>query len=260
MMTFLLDNQPGALVHLYKGMPVTDSLAIAREFERRHKHVLQFLAGLIQFGTISRHEFKPRDCASANGGMRRITLAARLDYASLDGISLALPIAAAKKLNAMALAILRSCRYRGAVPEKEGAGFDSLNAIKRTHRAMRFFYVCSSPIVLNGRRWWGSLRACWFSFLHQSVNPTICRPPHLTVGRGSTAKKDRIMTTASTTTPIQSRSEKVNHLAGQADAIGALLAVIQFMPADARPSVLLTCASLADEFAADLNALAGGAA
>lgn len=68
------------------------------------------------------------------------------------------------------------------------------------------------------------------------------------------------MTTTITTTPIQSRTEQIIRLAGQADAIGALLAVIQFMPADARPSVLLTCASLTDEFAADLNALAGGAA
>lgn len=53
---------------------------------------------------------------------------------------------------------------------------------------------------------------------------------------------------------------EVARLAGQADALGALLSVIQFIPSDARPSVLLTCASLAEEFTLDLTALIGGAA
>lgn len=75
------------------------------------------------------------------------------------------------------------------VPEKEGAGFDRLTAKKRTDGAMPFFYVCMSSHVLNEWRWRESLRACWFSFLHQSINPTICRSPRLIAGSGSTAKR-----------------------------------------------------------------------
>jgi len=75
------------------------------------------------------------------------------------------------------------------VPEKEGAGFERLTAKKRTDGAMPFFYVCMSSHVLYERRWRESLRACWFSFLHQSFNPTICRSPRLNAGSGSTAKR-----------------------------------------------------------------------
>ena len=84
-------------------------------------------------------------------------------------------------------------RYRLMVSEKKENGFDSLNAKKRTNRAMRFFYVRLPLFVLNGRRWRGSLRACWYSFLRRSVNPIICRPPRLTAGGGLTAKKETSM-------------------------------------------------------------------
>lgn len=47
-----------AIVHLHLGKPVTDSLAIAREFLRRHDNVLQSLDSLIADGTIGRLEFK----------------------------------------------------------------------------------------------------------------------------------------------------------------------------------------------------------
>ncbi len=89
------------------------------------------------------------------------------------------------------------------VPEKEGAGFSSLKVQKRTNGAMPFFYVRMPLIVLYGRQWRGSLRACWFPFVHQSANPVICRPPHLAVGHGLTAQKDHIM--SGTTTPTQSK-------------------------------------------------------
>lgn len=47
-----------AIVHMYQGKPVTDSLTIAREFSRRHDNVLQSLDSLIGDGTIGRLEFK----------------------------------------------------------------------------------------------------------------------------------------------------------------------------------------------------------
>ena len=48
----------GAIVHLNKGQPVTDSLAISREFGRRHDNVLKSLDELIACGTIGRLEIK----------------------------------------------------------------------------------------------------------------------------------------------------------------------------------------------------------
>lgn len=53
------DTNNTALVHLSKGIPVTDSLAIAREFGRSHKHVLRTLDDLIADGTIDRPNFGP---------------------------------------------------------------------------------------------------------------------------------------------------------------------------------------------------------
>jgi hypothetical protein len=87
----------------------------------------------------------------------------------------------------------RRTAYSSHVPDKEGNGFGSLNAKKRTDRAMRFFFVRMLSHALYERRWQGSLRACWFSFLRQSSNPVICRSPHLEVGRGSTANKEAHM-------------------------------------------------------------------
>ncbi len=47
----------GALVHLHRGVAVTDSLTIAREFGRQHKDVLRTLDGLIADATIDRRNF-----------------------------------------------------------------------------------------------------------------------------------------------------------------------------------------------------------
>lgn len=46
-----------ALVHLSKGVPVTDSLTIAREFGRSHGHVLREIDALISNGTINQSNF-----------------------------------------------------------------------------------------------------------------------------------------------------------------------------------------------------------
>ncbi|WP_176314668.1 Rha family transcriptional regulator [Burkholderia vietnamiensis] len=49
----------GALVRLRGGATVTDSLTIAREFGRHHKHVLRTLDSLIADGTVDRPNFEP---------------------------------------------------------------------------------------------------------------------------------------------------------------------------------------------------------
>jgi Rha family phage regulatory protein len=61
-----------AIVHLSKGKPVTDSLAIAREFGRPHKNVMQSIDALIASDTISRLEFKPRDYVDDRGKTQRM--------------------------------------------------------------------------------------------------------------------------------------------------------------------------------------------
>ncbi len=62
----------GAIVHLHLGRPVTDSLAIAREFQRRHDNVLQKLNDLIETGTISRLDFKDANYTDEQGKQRRM--------------------------------------------------------------------------------------------------------------------------------------------------------------------------------------------
>jgi Rha family phage regulatory protein len=66
------NNDVAPIVHLQQGVPVTDSMAIARECGRRHDGVLQSLDTLIEDGTISRLEFKPRDYVDARGKKRRM--------------------------------------------------------------------------------------------------------------------------------------------------------------------------------------------
>lgn len=61
-----------AIVHLHYGKPVTNSLAISREFGRRHDNVLQSLDGLIEDGTISRLEFKETAYKDAQGKKQRM--------------------------------------------------------------------------------------------------------------------------------------------------------------------------------------------
>lgn len=56
-----------AIVHLYQGEPVTDSLIIAREFGRKHGNVLQSIESLIADGTIGRLEFKPTSYLDEQG-------------------------------------------------------------------------------------------------------------------------------------------------------------------------------------------------
>lgn len=60
------------IVHLSNGAPVTDSLVIAREFERKHGNVLQSIESLIADGTIGRLEFKPSSYLNEQGKKQRM--------------------------------------------------------------------------------------------------------------------------------------------------------------------------------------------
>ena len=64
----------------------------------------------------------------------------------------------------------------------------------------------------------------------------------------------------STRTPEQSRSEIIPRLAGHANAVAAILSVAGLLEDDAQESALLTCSSIADDVARDLDALVGGVA
>jgi len=84
----------GELVHLHKGQPVTDSLAIAREFGRRHDNVLRTLDSLISDGTIGRLNFKETSYADEwNRKQRMIELTER-------GALIAMPFIGGKKSRA----------------------------------------------------------------------------------------------------------------------------------------------------------------
>ncbi|KVA05250.1 hypothetical protein WI41_18190 [Burkholderia latens] len=60
------------LVQVHGGKLVTDSLSIAREFGRHHKHVLRTLDGLISDDTINRPNFEPVEYVDAKGEKRRM--------------------------------------------------------------------------------------------------------------------------------------------------------------------------------------------
>ncbi|MGF7191989.1 Rha family phage regulatory protein [Robbsia andropogonis] len=60
------------LVHLRRGVAVTDSLTIAAEFARAHKNVLQSLDSLIADGTINGLDFELVEYIDAKGEKRRM--------------------------------------------------------------------------------------------------------------------------------------------------------------------------------------------
>lgn len=159
--------------------------------------------------------------------------------------------AAVSASSTITLARRRRTAYDSPVPDKEGNRLGRLNAKKRTNRAMRFFYVRTPSCALYERRWQGSLRACWFSFLHQSTNPVICRSPRLVAGRGLTAKKEAHMP-SSARTPEQSHFEIIDRLTGNANTVAALLSVVGILPPAAQHSALLTCSSIANAVASEL--------
>lgn len=160
---------------------------------------------------------------------------------------------------AKSLAKFPSRRYSSSVPDKEGNRLGRLKRKKRTYRAMRFFYVRMLLRVSYGRQWQGSLRACWFFFFHQSTNPAICRSPRLVAGRGVTAKKEALMPSC-TRTPEQIPFTTIASLAGQANAVSALLSVLEIISPDDRAATLALCVAMARDVSHALDKLNGGAA
>nr|WP_314859353.1 Rha family transcriptional regulator [uncultured Undibacterium sp.] len=80
-----------SIVHVFKGELVTDSLAIAQEFGRRHDNVMQSLDDLVKDGTINRLDFKVVKYLDAKGEQRRkIELSER-------GALIAMPFIGGKK-------------------------------------------------------------------------------------------------------------------------------------------------------------------
>lgn len=112
-------------------------------------------------------------------------------------------------LRTIALARCQQTEYSPYVPDKEGNGFDSSTTQKRTDRALRFFYVRMPSCALYERRWRGSRKARWLSFVCRSVNPVICRSPRLTAGRGLPHTKDALMA-IDTRTPKQPQQFTLN--------------------------------------------------
>jgi Rha family phage regulatory protein len=207
-----------AIVHLHQGKPVTDSLAIAREFGRRHDNVLQPLDALIASRSRGRLEFKASSCKNEqNKKQRMIELTER--GAPVQTSALTWLRGAARQSHAIALAWRRRSDYYSAVPDKEGNGFDRPTTQKRTDRAMRFFYVRMPSCALYERRWWGSLRARWLSFVCRSINPIICRSPRLIAGRGLPHTKEYTMHHHAGSTPAHSHSVITKRSARKAKAL-----------------------------------------
>ena len=64
----------------------------------------------------------------------------------------------------------------------------------------------------------------------------------------------------STITPVLSQSEQIRRLAGIADTIGAMLGAFTILPPAGQDDAIAVSASLADDLAQQLAAIAGGAA
>lgn len=77
--------------------------------------------------------------------------------------------------------------YSRIVADKEATEFDSSNDQRRTSATRRYFFVHAMLCLL-----WaavaGRLRPAGFLW-YRSVNPAICRPPHLTVRERINATK-----------------------------------------------------------------------
>lgn len=158
------------------------------------------------------------------------------------------------------LARHRRSPYDSAVPEKKGNRLGRLNTSKRTRRAMRFFFVRMLLSVSYERRWQGSLRACWFPLVCQSTNLAIRRSPRLVAGRGVTTHTKEAFMPSSNCTPVQSRTESLTRLSGQANTAAALLSLIGMLPPAEQQDALVTCASILTDVSRDLETLIGGAA
>ncbi|WP_025917212.1 Rha family transcriptional regulator [Herminiimonas sp. CN] len=119
------------IVHLSKGTPITDSLTIAREFGRAHKNVLQSVGALIEDGTISRLEFKPRNYTDERGKTQRmIELTER-------GALIAMPFIGGKKSRQGQVKLVDAfMAMRDALANQSAAWQDSRKAVSTSFCAM----------------------------------------------------------------------------------------------------------------------------
>ena len=69
---FLYNNDVAPIVQLQQGAPVTNSVAMAREFGCRHDSVLRSLDALIADSTIPLLAFKKKDCIDVHGKKQRM--------------------------------------------------------------------------------------------------------------------------------------------------------------------------------------------
>lgn len=65
---------------------------------------------------------------------------------------------------------------------------------------------------------------------------------------------------SSTCTPVQSRTQTLIRLSGNANTVSALLSIIGVLPAADQHGALVTCASILADVSRDLDTLIGGAA
>ncbi|MET3132630.1 hypothetical protein AAKU55_002907 [Oxalobacteraceae bacterium GrIS 1.11] len=139
----------------------------------------------------------------------------------------------------------------GNAPKKEGAGFSSSNKKAHERRNAVFFRVLAFVrlpwAAVAGKPSGLPVPSC------RSANPTICRPPRLAAGRGSTAQEGGITMPCTTTSP-QSRLTIIKHLADQTNALYGMLSIIGLLEPSHQHDALLTCSAIADDVAHDLDA------
>jgi hypothetical protein len=84
----------------------------------------------------------------------------------------------------------------------------------------------------------------------------------LAAATGDEQGTDSTMNAATTATgaATETRHDMISRLAGRANTVAALLSVIELLPIDAQQDAIATCASIAEDVAGDLAALARGAA
>ena len=154
------------------------------------------------------------------------------------------------------IALLLKPSYADSVTKKDATGFGSPNYTGERAAPCGYFFVRNASVRTQWAAVVGSLRAAGFR-VYRSSNPAICRPPRLEAGRGATLHTEAHMPSTSST-PI-SHTEQIRRLAGIADTIGAMLGAFALLPATGQTDALAVSASLADDLAQALAAIAGEA-
>lgn len=149
--------------------------------------------------------------------------------------------------------------YASLVADKDATGFGDSNKVRRTTATWRYFFV---RLPLRALSQWAGRGGDTFGYagclLFRFANPAMCPPSRLATGCGFSNPKEDTM--SSIVTPVLSHSEQIRRLAGIADTIGSMLSVYALLPESGQTDALAVSASLADELAQTLAAIAGSAA